>query len=57
MIDAGRLELLAETADRDPGGGVLSFDRTWVTDGITCSHDPLLLARPGAYRLSAARRG
>ncbi|MDX6645170.1 MAG: Catalase, partial [Miltoncostaeaceae bacterium] len=29
---------------------------TLVTDGIACSDDPLLLARPGAYRLSAARR-
>jgi catalase len=56
IVDAGRLEIRAEASDRAPDGGALVFDPTRVTDGIACSDDPLLLARPGAYRLSAARR-
>ena len=55
-VDAGRLVVLAERPDRDRDGGVLVFDPTRVIDGIACSADPLLLARPGAYRLSASRR-
>jgi catalase len=42
--------------DRERDGDVLVFDPTRVTDGIRVTDDPILLARPGAYSVSIARR-
>jgi catalase len=42
--------------DREHDGDVLVFDPTRLADGIVLSRDPILLARPGAYAVSVARR-
>lgn len=42
--------------DREHDGDVLVFDPTRLVDGIVLSRDPILLARPGAYAVSVARR-
>ena len=42
--------------DREHDGDVLVFDPTRLPDGIVLSRDPILLARPGAYAVSVARR-
>jgi len=42
--------------DRERDRDVLVFDTTRVTDGIRLTDDPILLARPGAYSVSIARR-
>jgi catalase len=55
-IDAGRLELTNIADDRERDGDILVFDPTRVTDGISITNDPILLARPGAYSVSIARR-
>lgn len=55
-VEVGRLEVTAEAFDRDTGDDVLVFDPTRVTDGIACSEDAILLARPKAYAASVARR-
>lgn len=54
--DLGRLELGGLASDREHGGDILVFDPTRVTDGISLTDDPILLARPGAYSVSIARR-
>jgi len=56
MIDVGRLELTGIATDRERDGDILVFDPTRVTDGIRLTDDPILLARPGAYSVSIARR-
>ena len=56
VIDVGRLELTGLAYDRDRDGDILVFDPTRVTDGIRLTNDPILLARPGAYSVSIARR-
>jgi catalase len=56
MVEVGRLEITALAFDRDRDGDVLVFDPTRVTDGISLTDDPILLARPGAYSVSIARR-
>ena len=56
VVELGRLELTGLAFDRDRDGDVLVFDPTRVTDGIGLTDDPILLARPGAYRVSVARR-
>ena len=56
VVDLGRLELTGLADDREHGGDVLVFDPTRVTDGIQVTEDPILLARPGAYSVSIARR-
>jgi len=56
MIDLGRLEITSLAYDRDRDGDILVFDPTRVTDGIRLTDDPILLARPGAYSVSIARR-
>jgi len=55
-VRAGRLEITELAFDRERGGDVLVFDPTRVPDGIRLSADPILLARPGAYAVSVARR-
>ncbi len=55
-IDLGRLEITNLAHDRDREGDILVFDPTRVTDGIRLTQDPILLARPGAYSVSIARR-
>jgi catalase len=52
----GRLEITAVADDRDHGDDVLVFDPTRVPRGVELSDDPILLARPGAYSVSVARR-
>jgi len=55
-VDAARLEVTGLDTERERDGDVLVFDPTRVTDGIELSDDPVLLARPGAYSVSVARR-
>jgi len=54
--ELGRLVITALAFDREHDGDVLVFDPTRVPDGIVLSHDPILHARSGAYRVSVARR-
>jgi catalase len=56
VVELGRLELTGLAFDRERHGDVLVFDPTRVTDGIRVTDDPILLARPGAYSVSVARR-
>jgi catalase len=56
VIELGRLDVTALAFDRDHDGDVLVFDPTRITDGIQVTRDPILLARPGAYSVSVARR-
>jgi catalase len=56
VVDLGRLELTGLANDRDRDGDILVFDPTRVTAGIRLTDDPILLARPGAYSVSIARR-
>ncbi len=56
VVELGRLELTGLAFDRERDGDVLVFDPTRVTDGIQVTNDPILLARPGAYNVSIARR-
>ena len=52
----GTVVVTGLTDDRERGGDILVFDPTRVVDGIVLSRDPILLARPGAYAVSVARR-
>ena len=54
--ELGRLEITAVVADPERDGALVVFDPVRVTDGIECSADPILLARPHAYAESASRR-
>jgi catalase len=56
VVLLGRLEVTALAYDRERDGDVLVFDPTRVPDGIRLTDDPILLARPGAYSVSIARR-
>ena len=56
VVELGRLELTGLAFDREQDGDILVFDPTRVTDGIEITDDPILLARPGAYSVSIARR-
>ena len=55
-VRIGALAVTGLTDDRDRDGDILVFDPTRVVDGIVLSRDPILLARPGAYSVSVARR-
>lgn len=52
-IDIGVLTLHSV---REDGAESLVFDPTVLTDGIECSHDPVLHFRSPVYNISAARR-
>ncbi|MBV9284970.1 MAG: catalase family peroxidase [Acidimicrobiia bacterium] len=56
VVRAGRLEITGLAFDREHDGDVLVFDPTRVVDGISLTDDKILLARPGAYSVSVARR-
>jgi catalase len=56
IVHLGRLEVTALAHNRERDGDVLVFDPTRVSDGIRLTDDPILLARPGAYSVSVARR-
>jgi catalase len=56
VVSLGRLDVTALADDRDTEGDVLVFDPVRVPDGICLTEDPILLARPGAYSVSVARR-
>jgi catalase len=56
VVSLGRLTVTGLTYDRDKDDDVLVFDPTRVPDGIRLTDDPILLARPGAYSISVARR-
>ena len=56
IVELGRLEITGLAFDREQDGDVLVFDPTRVTDGIECSADPILNARPHAYEESVFRR-
>ncbi len=55
-VELGRLEITGLAFDRERDGDVLVFDPTRVIDGIECSNDPILHARPHAYEESVFRR-
>jgi catalase len=55
-VELGRLEITGLAFDRERDGDVLVFDPTRVTDGIECSDDKILHARPHAYEESVFRR-
>ncbi len=55
-VEAGRLEVTGLAFDRERDGDVLVFDPTRVTDGISCSPDPILAVRSHAYSVSVERR-
>ena len=56
IVTAGRLEITGLVEDQEEGCEALVFDPTRVTDGIECSDDQILLARPHAYAVSHERR-
>jgi catalase len=56
VVRLGRLEITGLAFDRERDGDVLVFDPTRVPDGIRLTDDKILLARPGAYSVSVARR-
>ena len=55
-VELGRLQITEMAFDREHDGDVLIFDPTRVPDGIECSADPILNARPHAYKESVFRR-
>lgn len=55
-IELGRLEVTELAFDRERDTDVLVFDPTRVPDGIECSPDKILRARPHAYAESVYRR-
>ena len=56
QVRLGSLAITGRAFDRERDGDILVFDPSRVTDGIECSNDPILRARPGAYSVSVARR-
>jgi catalase len=56
VVLVGRLELTGMVADQQSDCEALIFDPTRVIDGIECSADRILHARPGAYSVSYERR-
>ena len=56
VVAIGHLAITGIATDRERDGDVLVFDPTRVPDGIELTDDPILLARPGAYAVSVARR-
>jgi catalase len=56
QVVAGRLEITEMIDDPETGEHIDVFDPTRVVDGIELSDDPILLARPRAYSVSAYRR-
>lgn len=56
LVAAGRLELIEIADDPEREGHIDVFDPTRIVDGIELSDDPVLLARPEAYSVSAYRR-
>jgi catalase len=56
VVPAGRLEITGLVADQEAGCEALIFDPTRVTDGIDCSADEILHARPVAHSVSYERR-
>jgi catalase len=56
VVRLGRLELTELAFDRERDDDILVFDPTRVPDGIRLTDDKILLARPGAYSVSVARR-
>jgi catalase len=55
-VAVARIDITALAFDRERDGDILVFDPTRVTAGIETTADPILHARPGAYRVSVARR-
>ncbi|MGH2986371.1 MAG: catalase family peroxidase [Solirubrobacterales bacterium] len=56
LVAAGRLELSELVDDPERDGHIDVFDPTRIVDGVELSDDPVLLARPKAYSVSAYRR-
>jgi catalase len=55
-ITLGTMELTALDTESESGGDVVVFDPSRVTDGIECTDDEILAARPHAYAVSIDRR-
>jgi catalase len=56
VVHAGQLEITGLVDDQQTGCEALIFDPTRVIDGIECSDDQILHARPHAYSISYERR-
>jgi catalase len=56
VVVAGRLEITDLVTDQESECEALVFDPTRVIDGMKCSDDQILHARPGAYSVSHERR-
>ncbi len=56
FVSAGRLVLTSEVDDPEGAGHIEVFDPTRLPAGVEPSDDPVLLARPHAYSVSAYRR-
>jgi len=55
-VTVATIDITGFANDRERDGDVLVFDPTRVVEGITLTNDAILLARPGAYSVSVARR-
>jgi catalase len=55
-ITLGTMELTALDTESESRGDVVVFDPSRVTEGIECSDDEILAARPHAYSVSIERR-
>jgi catalase len=55
-ITLGTMELTALDTESESGGHVVVFDPSRVTEGIECTDDEILAARPHAYAVSIDRR-
>lgn len=56
QVELGIISLQAPVADNAAAEKSLAFNPLILVDGIAPSDDPVLLARPGAYAVSVARR-
>jgi catalase len=56
LLRAGRLDLIELVDDPERDGHIDVFDPARIVDGIELPDDPILLARPHAYSVSAYRR-
>ena len=56
LVELGVISLEAPVADNVAAEKTLAFNPLILLDGIAPSEDPVLLARPGAYAVSVARK-
>lgn len=56
LVELGVISLEAPVADNVAAEKALAFNPLILVDGIAPTNDPVLLARPGAYAVSVARK-